>query len=582
MQLNNLLLDVTPKTSWQCFDLGCKVALANFKSLFLYWIVLTLPIFVIAISINLGWGPIIFWLFKPLYERGLLYILSRTVFGTHVSILQTLLNLPSQIKPLWFSSITYRRLTPSRSFDMAVAQLENLSGKARSERLNVLHKTKDDNTAWWTICCVHWELFLTIGLFSLIQILLPADFNFQNMLESLTIQSSVESYIINIVFYIAIAVVAPFYVAGGFVAYLNRRVVLEGWDIELGFTKWHHAFIEKSSAEGFSKRSIVVDQSPKTELNDEQIVEQQNINEDTKTPANKSSTKVKLPIVIIFLFGNTLLGQDIAFAQPSKPFDAKKENASSAISVSNEPAVDEIALTPIQIAENENVANRKNEIRETLTSLLDEPPFAQYETVINYRWKSSEDDEKEEDETDTDFTFLAWLVKFIASSSEIILWGLFIFFFGYLIFRNWAHLVGFFGKTSNKEDYIPMPSFISSVFTEALPKDIIATVNESINNNDYRRALSILVRASFTYLSKTQHIRITKSMTEKECLDEIKRSSEPTIYAYMQDLLSVWMKMAWAHQLPDAHTLERLSQQYDSNFVHAKMVEALNKKGDSE
>lgn len=159
MQLSKLIIDVSPKTSWQAFDLGCRLALANYKTLIVYWLIVTLPVFIIAITLDLFWGFCIFWLLKPWFERGLLYILSAAVFGSNVSVAKTLVNLPSQIKPLWFSSITFRRFASSRSFDMSVAQLENVEGFARSKRLRLLHKTIDDNTTWWTICCVHWELF---------------------------------------------------------------------------------------------------------------------------------------------------------------------------------------------------------------------------------------------------------------------------------------------------------------------------------------------------------------------------------------------------------------------------------------
>ena len=42
---------------------------------------------------------------------------------------------------------------------------------------------------------------------------------------------------LNALYLFAVCVVEPFYVAGGFGFYINRRIYLEGWDIDLTFRK---------------------------------------------------------------------------------------------------------------------------------------------------------------------------------------------------------------------------------------------------------------------------------------------------------------------------------------------------------
>ena len=548
MQLNKLVVDLAPKTSWQCFDLGCKVALANFKSLFVFWIVLTLPIFVLTISINIFWGFMLFWLCKPWYERGLLYILSAAVLGKKVTLRQALLKLPSQVKPLWFSSITYRRLAPSRSFDMAVVQLENLSGERRRNRLKVLHKSRDDNTAWWTICCVHWELFFCIGLLSLIQMLMPTSISFFDMIALLSIEDSFQSYIFYTTYYAAIAIVAPFYVAGGFVAYLNRRVILEGWDIEIGFTKWRHSFLE---------------------------------NETTSKP--KASLLKTVSIALTFLCATMLIESDPAFAQTSSISNGLQKEI-----VQENSALSPPQLTAQQIKELEQQEQKKAQfekakqpIRDNIETLLENDPFAQYETVTGYRVKGS-DEENDKDDAEAEYPFISSIVAIIAKFMEVILWGIFIFTFGYLIVRNWFHISAYFDKATIKEDNTQLPTFISTVFTENLTGNITELVNTCINNKEYRRALSILVQTSLTYLTKEEGLKITKSMTEKECLVQIKLSTGPVVYEYMQNLFSVWMTMAWAHQLPQATTLRELSDQYNRLFAETVDIVTSSEKNEGQ
>lgn len=553
MQLSKLTLDLAPKTSWQCFDLACKLVVTHFIPLFCYWIIITLPIFVVAMYVNVSWGLLLFWLGKPWYERGLLYILSRAVFGAKVSVADTLVNLPAQIKPLWFSSITYRRLSATRSFDMAVAQLENLSGEQRRKRLQILHKTKDDNSAWWTVCCVHWESFICIGIITLIQMLLPGHLDFWDMVNALDDDSSLQSYVVYLTYYVAIAIVAPFYVAGGFVAYLNRRVILEGWDIELGFTKWREAFIEKSKLTGFADQSNFINQK-----------------QDVSIPSPETPISTKNLVVSMMLISGIYLfmpNTGVAQSTSSSSIDDAQNGIVTELSQNTVPEQG-IQEGPVFSAEQ---GERRAEIESKLAVLIDSPPFSRYEVKKSYRWKSSDDIEKEEDSSSFDFGFISSVVKFIATSLEFILWGLFLFVFAYLIVRNWESIARLLSNTKGAIDNAPLPSFITNVFSEALPTNVEDAVNQAISAKEYRRALSILVRASFTQLSTAQHIRITKSMTEKECLREIERKTDASIFHYMNDLLNVWMKMAWAHQIPTAIILSTLNQHYSDIFGAAKI-----------
>ena len=576
MQLNKLVLDISPKTSWQCFDLGCRVAVANYKVLIGYWITLTLPIFALLIFMSIEWGLILFWLLKPWYERGLLYILSRTVFGGKVSVKQTLLALPSQIKPLWFSSVTYRRLAPSRSFDMAVTQLEKLSGERRSKRLRVLHKSADNNTTWWTLCCVHWESFLALALITLVQILLPGDLDLSLIVERLSIADTFGNYTVVACGYLSIALVAPFYVAGGFVAYLNRRVILEGWDIEIGFTKWRNNYLEKASKKGFSGQSNFNKEKnsrPATDLLSTDKVDDDPVQDIESKKAkgdqskqrklDTSSTNNHLIIAFLLLIGGQFLIGEPAYSQTISPADdkANPEQIAAQQTPDRETTLtidkeDEITEDPFQA--------EKQKVTDNLEKILDEPPFAQRETVTRYRWKTSKDKTKE---SASDNAFLVFIAAFMAGSFAIVLWILFIAVFAYLFYRNWGNISAFFQAETSSVGSAPIPSFISTVFKEALPDDILLEVQGAIDQQNFRRALSILLRASFTYLSKEQHIRITKSMTEKECLREIKQSCPEQVFLYMQNLLNQWMKMAWAHQLPSAEILGVLLQGYNENFI---------------
>ena len=52
----------------------------------------------------------------------------------------------------------------------------------------------------------------------------------------------------NTLFVAGPAIVEPLYVAGGFSLYLNRRTVLEGWDIEIAFRRMARRLFEQSGS----------------------------------------------------------------------------------------------------------------------------------------------------------------------------------------------------------------------------------------------------------------------------------------------------------------------------------------------
>lgn len=521
MKLEQLAISTTPKSSWQCFDLGCKVALKHYTILLSFWLIVSFPFFIFSCFLSLEWGLLIFWLFKPWYERGLLFILSRAVFSNFINLKTALLAWPEQIKPLWFASITYRRLAPSRSFDMAVTQLERLSGKKRANRLNVLHRSKDDNTGWWTVLCVHWEGILMVGILVMLSMLLPTEMDLWSFLFFSEYEEDVfwSLLISNIVVYLCAAFVAPFYVAGGFIAYLNRRMILEAWDLEIGFKKWVSAAKSKGASLG--------------------------------------ATALPLLGCFLLVFAQTVFQP--VFAQITE------ENSEGRISL--EPELESTAIIVNNKQEDtEPNLEAKTKIREELNLLFDEEPFSTKETIVYYRWKGSDEDAEEEYSSEG-FSGFSTLANFIASFLELFLWAAFALTFGYIVVKNWSKLANILNQNQTTIEDLPLPSFISKAFNESMPEDVSFAVNQAIIAQDFRRALSILVRASLMQLSREQKVHITKSMTENECLMAIKQTSTKHIHDFMTTLMRAWISMAWAHHIPSADQLTALLASYELTLI---------------
>ena len=134
MQLTEANVAIRPRTPWEAIDLGTQLARRHAPLLMAGWAAVTLPVFAV-LSLLLWQHPslalLLFWWLKPLYERLPLFILSRALFGETPSLGESLKAVPGLWRPQWFASLTWRRLSMTRSFDLPVQQLEGLDGNAR-------------------------------------------------------------------------------------------------------------------------------------------------------------------------------------------------------------------------------------------------------------------------------------------------------------------------------------------------------------------------------------------------------------------------------------------------------------------
>jgi len=141
-------------------DLGVLMAQEHRLLLMASWALVSLPIF-IALSVLLWQYPstalFVFWWLKPAFDRLPLYILSKALFGETPSLKQAVRHWPRLLKGQLLASLTWRRLSLSRSFLMPVSQLEGLDGQARQKRLGVLQQHNAGAARWLTTLGVHLE-----------------------------------------------------------------------------------------------------------------------------------------------------------------------------------------------------------------------------------------------------------------------------------------------------------------------------------------------------------------------------------------------------------------------------------------
>lgn len=226
-----------PRTHWEAIDLGFAMVHRWWRPIYLAWSVM-LGLIAVILGPIWWWRPeaawALLWFIKPLLGRVPLSILSRALFGATPTWRETLSALPSTMGYQALAAVTYQRFDPHRSFFMPVVLLERLTGEKRRARNRVLDRN-ESGAGWLTLLSVVFEWVLIVGLLISILSIFPElawhlDYLMFTNPENTLLWSS-----LSLAAFFAIAIIEPFYVAGGFALYLNRRTILEAWDLEIAF-----------------------------------------------------------------------------------------------------------------------------------------------------------------------------------------------------------------------------------------------------------------------------------------------------------------------------------------------------------
>lgn len=242
MRLSDASVVIRPRTAWEAMDLGVLMAREYRLLLMGSWVLVSLPVFVLLTALLWQYPStalFVFWWLKPAFDRLPLYILSKALFGETPSIKQAVRHWPKLLKGQLLASLTWRRLSLSRSFVMPVSQLEGLDGPARQKRLGVLQQRNAGAARWLTTIGVHLEIGLWFGCMALFYLFIPQNVEMDWDWQRLALATSSEKlwleHLSNVFYALILVFWEPIYVACGFSLYLNRRTVLEAWDLELVF-----------------------------------------------------------------------------------------------------------------------------------------------------------------------------------------------------------------------------------------------------------------------------------------------------------------------------------------------------------
>lgn len=240
MNLENITVNIRPRSQWEAFDIGFQLARKWYFTLLYLWFLAAFPYFVLILGVSFllpgkmfSWSLLLFWFLKPLYEPPMLGWISKVLFGEQAAGRETLKKMRKELNLRSFFSILLLRFSLFRSFTLPVLILEKARGREKRARLSLLRQDADICVVLTFLgSCI--ELVLMFSLMMFLFWLIPEELRWVNF-EGFVFTP--DNWLMFLSYILACALFAPFYVSSGFMLYISRRVTLEAWDIEIGFKR---------------------------------------------------------------------------------------------------------------------------------------------------------------------------------------------------------------------------------------------------------------------------------------------------------------------------------------------------------
>ncbi len=518
MRIDQISIALRPRTAWEAVDLGLALTRKHALAIWKPWLLVSLPVFaaVNAVCYALGhlWAAVfVMWWLKPLFDRIPIYVLSRAVFGSEPSWQQTL---SGQLHWQWgatFRRLLWLRLDPWRCIGLPVDLLEGLPAAQRPARRAVLRNAISGQSGGLTLVCSNFEIVLYLSIYGVVLMFLPVEYvedNFSDLTKMVFEQPAITTQILsNLIIWMVTSTIEPFYIGAGFGMYLNRRMHLEAWDIELGF------------------RQLA-----------------------SRLAAHSRLLAATLVIACAMTFG--LFNARPAAASPPSPTDIVKE-------IHKEEAKDR-PIIPI-----ENVIDDRNSAQiqrfgEAVKKTFEDPLLGEKKIITEWRHIDRN--------KPSDLNSSSWIPNISAAFAligEIMLWVIAIALVIWLLLRYDRWLSWLSDKLPGRAaspiqtSQAPPP--------ESLPDDICAAALALWQQQRHRDALAMLYRGAGHEVSQRLPQPLPPGTTEGGLLRHTRQLPETSISDLVTRLVTIWRRAAYADQLPSESEVIAVCNEWPKVFT---------------
>lgn len=495
MNLDHLAVRLRRRTGWEAADLGIRLAAAWPRAVLGPWWCVAAPVAFLAIALFGGWGFAGFWFLLPLLEPLVLDPLSRAVFGDAPTLGETLRRAPRLTAGSW-RELFLRRLSPSRTLALSIAQLEGLQGARRRARHSILAGSLEVAGAL-PFVFVLLQICLLASLFALLSVLTPPGLGIEwSTIWERFFEGDLPAWGSRGIWAAAAMVplsIHPLLVAAGFGLYLDRRTVLEGWDLEIAFRRLARRLEGTSAA-----------------------------------------------VVLVLLLSGPL-APGPARAEPPTTASATTTGRIEIHEVEEEDATRPVAHW---------TGERQDDPRHRAREIVRRPEFGGSEkrTV----WRIREDllerfEDQEDDRVSRPPIWLEALLGAVVGTGEVLVWGL--LGLGLVVLAVTAARSRRKRPSSPESAPVPESLFGLDLRTESLPEDVGDEARQLWSQGRRTAALGLLYRAVLSHLARAG-MPLREGFTEADCLRVAGSHVAGDALTYFGALTAAWQEAAYAHREP--------------------------------
>ena len=477
------------------------------------------------------WIFVALWWLKPWLDRGVLFVLSRAVFGQPDTVWDFLREWRSVHRRGLVAGLLWRRLSPMRSYVLPVSQLEGLRGAGYRRRARVL--TRKGGGTGFLLTCSGWAftLLTAVGFIALLQAMMPAGSRVQ-VWDGFNNPGLGFQWFLLGVGLLALTLTEPLFVAGGFGLYLNRRTHLEGWDLELAFRR-----LAARLATPLALALLLAWALP--------LAAQAPIPEPiAQAPAPEASEDAPPAI------------------PPSGPQSDSKPGSQPAPRPAEGPLRpdDEAHRRAQRILEQDPAFKHTKEVR----TLSYEPTGREprwLRSLLDYFFAKEEPAQPAKPQN---LDFLKRMWDLLALVGKVVLVGGLLAFVLWLVYR-FRHRLGL-PLVEAKAWEAPEAVAGLDIRPESLPPDVPEAARNLFLRGEARAALALLYRGALAELVHRRAMEIPASATEGDCLRAAEGHLEEGPASAFHLLTATWQRLAYKNEAPTRDAFEDLCDAWPAAF----------------
>lgn len=520
MNVESITVALRPRTAWEAVELGTALTRRHAGAIWRPWLVQSVG--VLAVLHLLGWAlqamwlvPLLMWWLKPVFDRIPLYVLSRAVFGSVPGTGETL-------RAQWHwglrwmpAYLTWRRLSPVRALNLPVDLLEGGNAASARQRRRALVGPAYGVATLTTLLCLHFELALYLGFNFLAVLFIPAEQlaeTAHTLWEAMLQPPTWLDVVQNLLTWLAITLVSPFYVGAGFGLYLNRRTEIEGWDIEVALRR---------------------------------------------LAARLARTGAAVVLVLACLAPLQWAHAQDAPGPARAPAPVETRDADDDAGAKEAPPT----LPPVFGTLADDAA-----LREGVERAMADPSVTPKRTV--QRWKRIDREEEDEAELDTGplQRFSRAMGKALGLLGEIGLWVVLaaVALLLTLTARHWWPWL----QGVTRRERRPDAEAVQAALPEhaPLPDDVPGAVRALWQDGRRRDALALLYRASVESMAARARVDLVPGATEATCLRAARRLPDAADRDAFETVVRTWQYAAYADRWPDTPHVEAMLDRIAARF----------------